>query len=112
MDGIQLDRSGRIEARRTLGTRMHWAKRFTLCSHLRIVRRLIGFAWPRHDGSSAEVSRGTTKVLLNRLSAFNFAPIGVAGGSSALLIVGQSRSWSDRHLFSAFNASQQLSIRF
>jgi hypothetical protein len=26
--------------------------------------------------------------------------------------MGQSRPWSDRYLFSAFNASQQLSIRF
>src|ERR1700724_3195747 len=30
----------------------------------------------------------------------------------AIMIMGPSRPWSDRYLFSAFNASQQLSIRF
>ena len=33
-------------------------------------------------------------------------------GWLALLITGQSWPWSDRYLFSVFNASQQLSIRF
>jgi hypothetical protein len=30
----------------------------------------------------------------------------------AIMIMGQSRPWSDRYLFAAFNASQQISIRF
>jgi len=30
----------------------------------------------------------------------------------AIMIVGQSRPWSDRDLFSVFNASQRLSILF
>jgi hypothetical protein len=39
-------------------------------------------------------------------------PIDVSNGSLPRFIRGQSRPWSDGYLFSVFNASQQLSIRF
>jgi hypothetical protein len=39
-------------------------------------------------------------------------PIVFANGSLELFVMGQSRPWSDRYLFSGFNASQRLSIRF
>src|ERR1700730_9704937 len=39
-------------------------------------------------------------------------PIDVSNGALPRFIMGQSRPWSDRYLFSVFNASQQLSIRF
>ena len=39
-------------------------------------------------------------------------PIDVSNGPLPRFVMGQSRPWSDRYLFSVFNASQQLSIRF
>ena len=45
------------------------------------------------------------------MNAFNFS-ICFANDLLAVSTMGPSRPWSDRYLFSVFNASQQLSIRF
>jgi hypothetical protein len=46
------------------------------------------------------------------ISTFGTEFISIFAMPRAIMIMGPSRPWSDRYLFSAFNASQQLSIRF
>jgi hypothetical protein len=46
------------------------------------------------------------------VNAFNSDSIAFANSWLVALVMGQSRPWSDRYLFSAFNASQQLSTLF
>src|ERR1700692_2794533 len=51
-------------------------------------------------------------VLVSEVNVLKSDPIIIANFLLAIAIMGQSRPWSDRYLFSVFNASQQLSIRF
>jgi hypothetical protein len=51
-------------------------------------------------------------ILVIQVNVLKSDPNIIANFSLAIAIMGQSRPWSDRYLFSAFNASQQLSILF
>src|ERR1700720_3666479 len=62
--------------------------------------------------SSSEVPSWTAKILAIHVNAFNSSAAGFGNVSLASSRTGQSRPWSDRYLFSAFNASQQLSTLF
>ena len=53
-----------------------------------------------------------TEVLSSHVNAFNSDSIAFANSWLVALVMGQSRPWSDRYLFSAFNASQRLSTLF
>jgi len=53
-----------------------------------------------------------TDVLSSHVNAFNSDSIAFANSWLVALVMGQSRPWSDRYLFSAFNASQRLSTLF
>jgi hypothetical protein len=46
------------------------------------------------------------------VNAFNSDSIAFANSWLVALVMGQSRPWSNRYLFSAFNASQRLSTLF
>ena len=53
-----------------------------------------------------------TEVLSSHVNAFNSDSIAFANSWLVALVMGQSRPWSDRYLFSVFNASQQPSTPF
>jgi hypothetical protein len=95
MDGIQLNRGRRIEARQTLETRMDFRRRFTLGTLLELVHLL----------------NGLTRVMVSRVKLFDSESIKFTNRLLTELIMGQSRPWSDRYLFSPFNGFQQLSTR-
>jgi hypothetical protein len=55
---------------------------------------------------------GSTNVLTSHMNAVKSDRIFCTNNSLAVLIMGQSRPWSDRYLFSAFNAPQRVSTAF
>ena len=95
MDGIQLNRGRRIEARQTLETRMDFRRRFTLGTLRELVHLL----------------NGLTRVMVSRVKLFDSESIKFTNRLLTELIMGQSRPWSDRYLFSPFNGFQRLSTR-
>jgi hypothetical protein len=66
----------------------------------------------RFDPRRILTSMEFVNVLVSEVNVLESDPIFIANCFLAIAIMGQSRPWSDRYLFSVFNASQQLSIRF
>jgi hypothetical protein len=97
MDGIQLNRSGRIEARPTLETAWTLAKiegrQLTSLVHLP-----DRFGYP-------------DKVMVSCVKLFDSESINFANKPPTELIMGQSRPRSDSYLFSPFNGFQRTSTR-